>query len=112
RYFVVYYGSNPRKWLFDLNSDSIIEMEMWDSDQDGKFESRRAARMMIPSFLMPYTAADTALADSAAAALMDTTATTPEWLRTFYDTTAGVLRYTQPAKPVTADTTTKQTTAP
>jgi hypothetical protein len=98
RYFVVYYGSKPRKWLFDLNRDSIIVLEMWDSDLDGKFESRRAARMMIPAFLMPYTAADTAMADSAAAALMDTTATTPEWMRTFYDTAAGVLRYSNVEK--------------
>lgn len=96
RMFVVYYGSKARKWMFDLNRDSIIELEMWDSDHDGKFESRRPARMAIPSFLMPYTSADTALADSARAALMDTTATTPQWMQTFYDTAAGVTRYVAP----------------
>lgn len=106
RFFMVYNGKVPRKYLYDLNGDSIIELEMWDTDGDGKFESRRPARMYIPSFLMPYTAADTALAQ-----LMDTTAATPEWFSTFYDTTAGVLRFdsatmakrraTQPAAPGT-----------
>lgn len=93
RYFVVYHAGHARKWLFDLNRDSIIELEMWDGDGDGKFESRRAARMAIPSFLMPYTAADTALAEQ----LADTVASTPQWLQTFYDTTAGVMRFSTPA---------------
>ena len=96
RMFVVYYAGKPRKWLFDLNRDSVIELEMWDADHDGKFESHRPARMAIPSFLMPYTAADTSLADSVKAAIMDTTAATPEWMQTFYDTTAGVARFVKP----------------
>lgn len=98
RFFVVYYGGAPRKYLFDLNRDSIIELEMWDHDSDGKFESRRAARMLIPGFLMPYRksvrrmAGDSISTDSTLAAL-DTTPATPEFLRVFYDTTAGPLRF-------------------
>ncbi len=53
RFFVVHQGNKPRKYLFDLNRDSIIEFEMWDPDRDGKFEAARQARMVIPEFLMP-----------------------------------------------------------
>jgi hypothetical protein len=53
RFFVLDYGGKPRKYLFDLNRDSIIEMEMWDSDGDGRFDARRTARFPIPPFLLP-----------------------------------------------------------
>src|SRR5207237_1239421 len=53
RFFVLDYGGKPRKYLFDLNRDSIIELEMWDSDGDGHFDARRAAHYPIPSFLLP-----------------------------------------------------------
>jgi len=53
RFFVLYYGGAPRKYLFDLDRDSIIELEMWDPDADGRFEARRAARLAIPPFLLP-----------------------------------------------------------
>jgi len=53
RFFVLHYGGAPRKYLFDLNRDSIIELEMWDPDADGRFEARRAARLAIPPFLLP-----------------------------------------------------------
>jgi hypothetical protein len=53
RFFVLYQGKTPRKYLFDLNRDSIIELEMWDPDRDGRFEAARAARMPIPEFVMP-----------------------------------------------------------
>lgn len=94
RFFVLYNGGTPRKYLFDLNRDSIIELEMWDQDNDGKFESRRPARMAIPSFLMPYHEAvtDTTSADSTALGI-DTVAATPEWFNLFYDTMAGPLRF-------------------
>jgi hypothetical protein len=95
RFFVLYHGGVPRKYLFDLDRDSIIELEMWDKNADGKFESRRAARMAIPAFLMPFpTAAEdsAALADSAAMRL-DSAANTPEWQQLFYDVNAGPLRF-------------------
>jgi hypothetical protein len=62
RVFVVYHGGAARKYLFDLNRDSIIEQEMWDPDSDGKFEAVRPAHMPIPEFLMPARAPRTALA--------------------------------------------------
>ena len=53
RFFVIDYGGAPRKYLFDLDRDSIIELEMWDVDNDGVFESSRPARLTIPEFLLP-----------------------------------------------------------
>jgi hypothetical protein len=99
RFFVLYYGGSPRKYMFDINRDSIIEMEMWDRNGDGKFESRRAARMAIPAFLMPYPelALDSAVADSATtAATLDSVTNTPEWQRLFYNVEAGPLRFSRP----------------
>jgi len=94
RFFMLYDAQKPRKYLYDLNRDSIIELEVWDQDNDGKFESRRAARLAIPAFLMPYREAETdSLAADSAAMKVDTVPSTPEWLRTFYDTTAGPLRF-------------------
>lgn len=111
RFFVLYNGGAPRKYLFDLNRDSIIELEMWDQDNDGLFESRRAARMPIPAFLMPYpkAALDSASADSAANfAALDSVANTPEWQQLFYNVAAGPLRFARPA----GDTATRNTAAP
>ncbi len=53
RFIVLDHGGAPRKYLFDLDRDSIIELEMWDPDGDGDFEARREARLPIPAFLMP-----------------------------------------------------------
>lgn len=53
RFFVLHSAGVPRKHLFDLDRDSIIELEQWDGDGDGVFESSRTARMTIPEFLMP-----------------------------------------------------------
>lgn len=93
RFFVLYHGGAPRKQLYDLNRDSIIELEMWDSDADGKFEARRAARFAIPSFLMPL---PKPLADSLGvpgALAVDTMPLDSAWLRNFHDVTAGPLRF-------------------
>lgn len=53
RLFVLDYGGAPRKYLFDLNRDSIIELELWDASGSGHFDARRQARLPIPDFLMP-----------------------------------------------------------
>jgi len=53
RLFVVSYGGAARKYLYDLDRDSIIELEIWDPDADGRFEASRPTRMYIPEFLMP-----------------------------------------------------------
>lgn len=94
RFIVLYHGGVPRKYLFDVNRDSVVELEMWDADHDGKFESRRAARMAIPAFLLPLPvmAEDTATLDTMQIRL-DSLAGTPEWQQMFYDTTAGPLRF-------------------
>lgn len=112
RFIVLYNGDVPRKYLYDLNRDSIIELEMWDSDGDGNFESRRAARMPIPAFLMPFPVAveDTIRRDSAQLAL-DSMANTPEWQQLFYDTMAGPLRFS-PARPAAPAQSPAQTPAP
>lgn len=53
RFFVLDYGGAPRKYLFDLDRDSIIELEMWDGTGSGQFDARRQARLPIPGFLIP-----------------------------------------------------------
>lgn len=97
RFFVMYHGGTPRKHLFDLNRDSIIELEMWDSDGDGRFEARRPARYAIPSFIMPLPKAS---ADSVAAVeALDTIPLDSAWLDTFHDTSGGPLRFNRPRTP-------------
>lgn len=99
RFFVLYNGGVPRKHLYDLNRDSIIELEMWDADGDGKFEARRPARITIPGFLMPLPKprADSLAAAGALAA--DTTPLDSTWLTTFHDTAGGPLRFGAPRRP-------------
>jgi len=53
RVYGLHFGSKVRKYLYDLNRDSIIELEIWDADADGKFESSRVARMPTPEYLIP-----------------------------------------------------------
>jgi hypothetical protein len=86
RFIVVYLNGAPRKQLFDLNRDSIIELEMWDPDADGRFEARRAASYAIPSFLLPER--------SAAAVPADSVALGPAWEALFADTARGPFRFT------------------
>lgn len=118
RFFVLYNGGAPRKYLFDLNRDSIVELEMWDQDGDGKFESRRPARMAIPSFLMPFVAPvpDSIAADSLAmdsvTASVDTVATSPQWLDLFYDTGKGPLRFAPSGDTASRAPATRPTPAP
>lgn len=53
RFFVLDHGGAPRKYLFDMDRDSIIELEIWDPSGDGHFTARRQAKLPIPAFLMP-----------------------------------------------------------
>ncbi len=53
RFLVLFVDRKPRKYLFDLDGDSTVDLEMWDPDGDGRFESRRQARFAIPAFLLP-----------------------------------------------------------
>ncbi len=98
RFFVLYHGGAPRKYLYDLNRDSIIELEMWDANSDGKFEARRAARMTIPGFLMPLPKAREDSLAAAGALAADTMPLDSAWLRTFHDATGGPLRFGAPRR--------------
>lgn len=122
RVFVLSLNNVVRKYLYDLNRDSIIELEIWDPDNDGLFEAGRAARMPIPEFLMPLrpprAVLDSALVDSTGAPLDSAAADSIRALRDslvmrvdslsreaarvrafrfpptlFWDTTAGPLRF-------------------
>ena len=93
RFFVLYHGGVPRKHLYDLNRDSIIELEMWDSDADGKFEARRQARISIPGFIMPIPKPRPDSAAAAAALAADTMPIDSTWLSIFHDTSGGPLRF-------------------
>jgi hypothetical protein len=86
RFLVVYLNGAPRKQLFDLDRDSIIELEVWDPDADGRFEARRAARYAIPPFLLPERPAELVAADS----VLDS----PGWQVLFADTARGPFRFT------------------
>ncbi|MGH7477485.1 MAG: hypothetical protein ACRELD_14560, partial [Longimicrobiales bacterium] len=48
------YDGVARKYLFDLDADSVIELEVWDANGDGRFEARRQARIpLFAEFLPP-----------------------------------------------------------
>lgn len=85
RFLVVYVNGAPRKQLFDLDRDSIIELELSDPDADGRFETRREARYAIPPFLLPERPPVLAAADSLAAG--------PGWEVLFADTARGPFRF-------------------
>ncbi len=53
RAIVLSYGGKPRKYLYDLNADSLVDLEMWDASGSGRFDAEREARYPIPSFLLP-----------------------------------------------------------
>ena len=53
RLIVLAYGGKPRKYLFDLSGDSVVDLEMWDATGKGRFDAERQARYPIPSFLLP-----------------------------------------------------------
>jgi hypothetical protein len=86
RVLVLSTNGRPRKQLFDLDRDSIIELEMWDPNRDGKFEAWRQAEYAIPTLVLPERVAmETASNDS----LMND----PQWLSTFDDTLSGPFRF-------------------
>lgn len=116
RFFVLYHGGAPRKHLYDLNRDSIIELETWDADTDGKFEARRVARFNIPGFIMPLPKPSPDSGSIEAVLAADTMPLDSAWLRTFHDTTGGPLRFgarrAPPPAATTRDTAAASTTQP
>lgn len=53
RMISVHFGGQPRKEFYDLDRDSVIELEMWDPDGDGRMEAWRRLRLPIPEYLLP-----------------------------------------------------------
>jgi hypothetical protein len=89
RFYVIHVGGQPRKILYDLNGDDVVELETWDVTGDGRFEARRQARFPVPEFLRPLPSSqpDVLLPDS----LRPDSA----WLALFRNTSAGPLRFTR-----------------
>lgn len=105
RFLILSFRESPRKYLFDLDGNGIIELEAWDIDGDGHFEARRNTSFPIPPELLPppplvpdslrsdstqaatpdsVLATDTLAADTAQATVdtiaRDTTRSVPPWL--------------------------------
>ena len=53
RLISVHYGGQARKEFYDLDRDSVIELEMWDPDGDGQMEAWRQVHLPIPEYLLP-----------------------------------------------------------
>jgi hypothetical protein len=53
RMLVLSLGGRDRKYLYDLSGDGFVDVERWDANGDGYFESMRRARFEIPAFLLP-----------------------------------------------------------
>ena len=85
RFIELYVNGKPRKHLFDLDRDSIIELEMWDADGNGRFESWSQARYPVPTLALPERLPIEAVTDSA---LND-----PAWQNLFDDTITGPYRF-------------------
>jgi hypothetical protein len=95
RVFELHVLGEPRKRLYDLNRDSVVELETWDADGDGRFDARRDARFRVPEFLVPPPSR------IPYALLPDTLPPDSVWLATFHDTGRGLHRFSQ-RRPVAA----------
>jgi hypothetical protein len=51
RVFGLSIGAHARKYVYDLNGDSIADLEIWDSDGSGRFRSSSRARFRVPPYL-------------------------------------------------------------
>ena len=85
RFIVIHLNGTPRKHLFDLDRDSIIELEMWDQDGNAKFESWRQARYPVPTIVLPERLPIETISDSV---IND-----PSWQTMFDDTLTGPYRF-------------------
>jgi hypothetical protein len=86
--YSIYTDAMPRKHLYDLNADSIIELESWDADGDGRFEAMRQARFAVPEFLVPRLEVADALLTP------DNAPPDSAWLALFNNTRIGPWRFT------------------
>jgi hypothetical protein len=111
RLYVVHVGGAPRKHLYDLNGDGVIDLETWDVDGDGRFDARREARFPVPEFLRPLPPRELALMRP------DTVPPDSAWLALFHQPAAGPFRFTRPpprqlAAPALPDTLVAHRTGP
>lgn len=53
RVFGLSVDGRAREYVYDLNGDSVAELEIWDSDGDGRFEAERRVDFPLPAFLFP-----------------------------------------------------------
>lgn len=92
--YTVHVDETPRKRLYDMDGDGMVELEGWDTDADGFFEARRQARYDVPEFLTP-------LAQRMAAAPLEPDPTPPDsaWLALFNNTSAGPFRFSRTTDP-------------
>lgn len=86
RFIVLYHEGAPRKYLIDMNADSMVEREVWDPDGDGAFEAARSIRYAIPAFLFPRRVEQPRLVG-------DTTPPDPAFLALYADTLRGPFRF-------------------
>jgi hypothetical protein len=111
RLYVVFVDGEPRKRLYDLNRDGVIDLETWDASGDGRFEARRDARYAVPEFLLPLPPRDPAMIAP------DPESPDSAWLELFYRSTDGPSRFARsdlvahPPVVVAADTTRADTSA-
>lgn len=96
RFIVVYNDGQPRKYLIDVNGDSIVEQELWDPDADGAFEGARTTRYSIPAFLFPRATEQALLA-------ADTVPPDSAFLALYRDTARGPFRFAAALRPQPAD---------
>jgi hypothetical protein len=101
RVFSIHVRGEPRKRLYDLNGDGIIDLETWDVDGDGRFDARRQARFATPDLLVPLPPRNPQLREPV------TTPPDPAWLAVFGDVGAGPFRFARhgpPPEALAADT--------
>ncbi|HSJ10978.1 MAG TPA: hypothetical protein VK928_13730 [Longimicrobiales bacterium] len=89
RIFVVHLAGAERKRLYDLNDDGVVELETWDADGDGRFESRREARYTVPEFLLPLPPRDPSMLEP------DGAPPDSAFLAVFRNTPAGPWRFAE-----------------
>lgn len=85
--YSMHVGGVPRKRLYDLNGDGVIDLETWDADGDGRFDARRQARFATPELLMPLPPRNPQLREPV------TTPADPAWLAVFNDPAGGPQRF-------------------
>lgn len=98
-FFVIDHGGKARKYLFDLDADGIVDLEVWDSEGTGRFNTRRSARFPLPEFVLPLQ--QTAPADFDRQRLADLAADSLARLDRFRGAAAFESRESAPASPET-----------